>query len=379
MAQNDTDPGDLKLTKEEHDRILERDIIPTAFASSLSQPVRTDETPKVIILAGQPGAGKSRLADRGTDFDIGAVVVDVDTMREFHPSYKDAIEENDRTAADRVQSDAGTWADEVRDRAIEERHNIIIDATFKTPDRAEALCRKFKDNDYEVEIRAMAASKEESIQGITGRYERGKKITIEFEKNKEMKIEATDKEKKLPWQQRWVDPEKIHDPAYEGVLESIHRAESSCWIDKNGEEKKLVDRICVNSRHKKLYDSTEPVKDQEATAALAVKKGREEFRKPEKFAIYHEKNEEIYELISKRGGLKEKENERFLELYDETRQYRTAQDANRGMANPSPGEPNHADDSAPQMDEPERADWAALGAGSKEEPPEGTPSPTRTV
>ena len=176
MAQNDTDPGDLELPRHEHDRILEEQIIPRHFSGS--RPAKADDRPKVIILAGQPGAGKGSLAEHAKkEFSAkgGAVAIDVDKLRDYHPAYEGAIKENDRTAAGRVQADAGAWADELRDEAMKRRHNaIIIDATLKSPDKAEDLCRKFKKEGYELEIRAMAVCREDSIQGIYGRYEGAK-------------------------------------------------------------------------------------------------------------------------------------------------------------------------------------------------------------
>lgn len=350
MALNDTDPGDLKLSQAEHDRIFREEIYHDYFPDS--QADIAGERPKVLILAGQPGAGKGGLADQAKEEfreKGGAVAIDVDELRKYHPGFDEATKENDRTAAGRVQADAGAWADELRDEAMERKDNvIIIDATLKSPDKAEDLCRKFKEKGYELEIRAMAVRKEDSVQGVYHRYE---------------------KKKAGPGnEQRWVDIEKIHDPAYEGVPESIRRIEESG----------LADRISVYGRDakkgmpSKLYDSEKPVEGQVDTAERAIWRERRRERTEVELARYHEKNEEIFKMISKRKGLEEKENARFLKDYEETKKFRTDpnrgdQTADGGMVGPASRESDRSDLST-LGDEPHpAADWAALGATEPEE------------
>ena len=53
--------------------------------------------------------------------------------------------------------------------ARDQNKNIILDGTLKDPDKAETLVRDFKRSGYEVEVRAMAVSKETSELGV---YER---------------------------------------------------------------------------------------------------------------------------------------------------------------------------------------------------------------
>ncbi len=72
-----------RLSKEEHTCILKEVVIPESGLDALT----SQEHPKAIVLAGQPGAGKgslARAARRELDFDV--LVVDPDSQREYHPS-----------------------------------------------------------------------------------------------------------------------------------------------------------------------------------------------------------------------------------------------------------------------------------------------------
>lgn len=175
--------------------------------------------PTLIIIAGQPGAGKSLLAGaalRGFEGEGGAVLVDIDELRTSHPGYAALQQGDDRRAAGRVQDDAGRWGDELLEDARMGRRNIVLDGTLKSPDKAEALCRHFRAQGYRIELRAMATPAEESRLAIYRRYENMKA-------------------KGRPG--RWV-PADVHDPAFNGVSASMRR------LDAGG----LVDRIEVHGR-----------------------------------------------------------------------------------------------------------------------------------
>ncbi len=172
------------------------------------------DNPKAVVLAGQPGAGKSGLVKRAV-VDLspngGVVVVDTDALRAHHPKYKELLAENDRTAADLVQEDAGRWADELAQDAIAKQRNLIIDGTLKNPKNARRLCRDLKERGYEVEIRALAVSKEDSIQGVYARYEHRKSQDAPG---------------------RWVSEKEVHDPAYEGLPKTLSALEQGGYADR---------------------------------------------------------------------------------------------------------------------------------------------------
>jgi predicted ABC-type ATPase len=252
---------------------------------------RAVEKPTAIIIAGQPGAGKSRLTEGAlTDLkEAGAVTVDVDEYRPKHPMYRDLARKDDRTAASLVQHDASLWADELRDAAIAERRNLIIDGTLKSPERAEELCRTLKRAGYRVEVRAMAVDRQTSLLGIHKRYERAK-----------AELGAG----------RWVPEGGVHDPAYRGMPQAIAR------IEKGG----LADRIAVYGRQTDdretgiLYDTARE-KNAEPSAFAAIRAERARARTAEEQAQLVEGWSEVIERTEKRGApLAEPETRRAYEL-----------------------------------------------------------------
>lgn len=176
------------------------------------------DRPVAVILAGQPGAGKSGVTQRVKDsLDNNVVVVDPDKLRKFHPDYDRLMMENDKTAADITHEECSKWAIKLRDSAIENRRNIILDGTMKDPEKTELLCKLLKEKGYRIEVHAVAVSAEQSLVGILSRYE---------------------VQKEEAGAGRWVD-ENIHNKAYAGMLISLKRVE----------EYNLADGVCVHNRN----------------------------------------------------------------------------------------------------------------------------------
>ena len=234
MANRDVNRSDYALDRAKHNEVFEREIVPEYYDGT-----EAADRPKAIIIAGQPGSGKGRLTEMackefGSRPEEGHVEIDVDNLREHHPEYGKLRKSNDRTAAGFVQEDAGDWADELKDKAIEGRRNLIIDGTLKSPDKARDLCEQLKSQGYEVEVRVMAVHADVSIQGIYGRYEKSKDKYDENGKKKEGG----------PTPGRWV-PEAVHDDAYNGVVDSIRELDQA----------KIADKISVYGRDPRGEDS----------------------------------------------------------------------------------------------------------------------------
>jgi len=179
------------------------------------------DSPVAAIIAGQPGAGKGSLEKYlKNELNQNSITIDPDDMRRFHPDQKRLQQENDKTAANYTHKDARRWAETKRDVAIENKRNIIIDGTLKSPEKSEALCRMLREKGYRVEVHAVAVNELQSKLGIVDRYELGK--------NDE-------------GYGRFV-PENVHDEAYSGMLKSVEFIE----------EKELADAVCVHTRDDKF-------------------------------------------------------------------------------------------------------------------------------
>lgn len=156
-----------KLPQHEHDLIFEEKVLPRAYADNLSP----QERPRAIILAGQPGAGKGGLkAAAETEFRSDILLVDPDELREFHPEAKDWQAQSPYGWSQQTNSDASTWAGDLRNAGVERRLNLLVDTTLGDVDNAIRLLKGLQDHGYQVEIRAMAAHYLESEHGVDQRF-----------------------------------------------------------------------------------------------------------------------------------------------------------------------------------------------------------------
>lgn len=175
------------------------------------------EKPVAVILAGQPGAGKGTAGAKiKNQLDHNVITIDPDEMRRYHPDQNKLMIENDKTAATYTHEDASRWSEALKRAGIENKRNLILDGTLKSPDKAQSLCHEMKQDGRRVELHVVAVNELQSRLGIIQRYER---------------------QKEKEGFGRWV-PQDVHDAAYKGMLASVNQ------IEKN----KLADSIYVHDR-----------------------------------------------------------------------------------------------------------------------------------
>ncbi len=155
-----------KLEAGKHKEIFNDQIAPKYLDKKFSH-----EKPKIVILCGQPGAGKGGLARAAEkEFARDAVVVDPDELREFHPNRRRFRSESPYTWATRTHPDASAWAKELLAKAAAERKNIILDKTLSNGQDSVELVKKLQEQGYEVEVRVVATHKLESALGVEKRF-----------------------------------------------------------------------------------------------------------------------------------------------------------------------------------------------------------------
>jgi predicted ABC-type ATPase len=145
---------DTKLDSAVHRHVLNETIVP----ESGIQITLSHDTPRAIILAGQPGAGKgglSRTAQQEFNGDI--VSIDPDELRKYHPDVDRLRTTHPYTWSGDTHPDASQWANELRELAVQQKKNIIIDTTLGHGDSAVRLVNSLQDAGYEVEVRAVVA------------------------------------------------------------------------------------------------------------------------------------------------------------------------------------------------------------------------------
>lgn len=212
---------------------------------------KAQETPKAILLGGQPGSGKSALAAEAIQelrAQGGAVVIDADRMREENPRYKQLSREDPQNAADRTHKEAGEWATRLTMSAVDNRRNLVVDGTMRNPDNIRDLVNRLKDGGYEVEARVMAVNPETSMTRARLRFE------------EQVAERGTG---------RFVNQEQ-HDVAYKGMAASVQALE----------REKLVDAVRIyDANQRPVYENRQErgewQKAPEAGRALDQERSRE--------------------------------------------------------------------------------------------------------
>lgn len=156
-----------ELPKDVHDRIFrERILTSPNFAAATSH-----ERPTLIILGGQPGAGKGGLArDARIELNKDVVIVDPDELRDNHPNVRRFQSEDPYEWSSRTHKDAGAWADELRLEAMAEKKNLIYDTTLSSGDWTLKVIEDAKAQGYDIEVRVVASPKLESELGVDKRF-----------------------------------------------------------------------------------------------------------------------------------------------------------------------------------------------------------------
>jgi predicted ABC-type ATPase len=154
------------LSPDEHARVLQAKIL----ANPEYRRVTGHDSPRAIILAGQPGAGKGHL-ERAAQSDLryNAVTLDPDGLRSKHPEIDRLRQQHPYTWADHTHPDASQWAKELRADAIAQRKHLVIDSTMPKVE----LIRELQAKGYQVEVRVVAAHRFESELGVDQRFGKG--------------------------------------------------------------------------------------------------------------------------------------------------------------------------------------------------------------
>ncbi|WP_338910290.1 zeta toxin family protein [Mycetohabitans rhizoxinica] len=139
----------------------------------------------------------------------GAVLIDADRMRERNLCHKRLSREDPQHAADRTHKEAGEWVTRLTIVAAENRRNLVIDDTMRSPESICDLTRRLKDAGYKIEARVMAVNAKTSFARARLRFE------------EQVAERGTG---------RFVNEEQ-HDNAYTGIVESVRALEHEKLVD----------------------------------------------------------------------------------------------------------------------------------------------------
>lgn len=182
------------------------------------------DRPVGILLGGQPGAGKSHATKEiKARLKNNVLVINGDEFRVSHKHYSDFYQLYGKDASKYTGTFAGRMVEKVRDEAIKNGFNVVIEGTFRTVDTPLKELNNFKENGYSSEIIVCTCPKELSWEST---------------------IKRAEEQELAGLQPRYV-PKEIHD------LVTKNLAENTSVIFNSG----LASRLEIYSREAKLFDS----------------------------------------------------------------------------------------------------------------------------
>ncbi len=152
-----------------------QDIYDKRISKAIFSGSSPSETPTVVFLVGQAGAGKSGLVRslRNQLQPQGkSAVIDPDRLREHNADYFGNIRIDSRSAASKARVD--DWTQEAFLEGLVRRSNIILDGTGANTARVKERIAYARAAGFKVEIHAVAARGIDSWIGVLDRHEQGR-------------------------------------------------------------------------------------------------------------------------------------------------------------------------------------------------------------
>jgi predicted ABC-type ATPase len=264
---------------EEQDGLPEAERIYQKFKKQGLESTSSQESPRAILLGGQPGSGKTfllstigkELADKG-----GAVVIDPDILREDDPLFIEQSQTDPIHAGDRSHEQASTLAKRLTAAMISERRNLVIDGTMGNPESVRKKIHLLRQHGYAIDVHVMAVNPKLSKV----------RADLRFEK------QVAEKERG-----RFV-PESVHDAAYEGLSRSVDMMEQECLVDSMHIHDSDRQRIYEN----RLIDGNWQ-KGPAAMSTLIAERTREQT--PEELQKLLSNQEDLIHLAKRREGVQD--------------------------------------------------------------------------
>jgi hypothetical protein len=140
--------------------ILEQHILPTVFADA-----RPTDAPRLVLLTGQPGSGRSRaISDlRGEEAD-GLAVISAGLLRSFVPRAGGGDADADEAAAM-----SASWLIACMRHAREHRFSLLLDGPIPAA-AAEGILTTFGQVGYRTHVAGVASARAESLLAVASGY-----------------------------------------------------------------------------------------------------------------------------------------------------------------------------------------------------------------
>jgi predicted ABC-type ATPase len=270
-----------ELDEREHADILQRII------QDKLDPIPSVGHPRLYLLGGQPGSGKTALRRpiRDAVAENGLVDIDPDELKTYHPKYVEFIEEDAETASRRTRPDVAKWLLELRDAAFRKRVNLLFDAPLGAAAEPVDWASNAHAAGYEVEVHVMAVPWEVSFQAVRERFELSHDLAARYE--------GPPESRPLPRNVR----EESQRANYDGLIDSVGTISRSGLIARlritNRRGDTLADMAGVDTITAAASADTNPF-----PAALQAERNRP--WRPDEIAAYFHKAITIERLMTSR-------------------------------------------------------------------------------
>ncbi|MEV7834381.1 zeta toxin family protein [Streptomyces subrutilus] len=157
----------LVLAEAEHQRIL-AERLPNWTKGAVPQ-----RRPVVVVVAGQPGAGKKKIADlvqAALDWRGGSVRIGRDLYKPVHRHYAAALAADVRTAGAKVRPDTQGWQEAVENHVRDRRFDAVVESALAEAHEFRASSAAYRRSGHRIEIVALATAQAWSQLGILDRF-----------------------------------------------------------------------------------------------------------------------------------------------------------------------------------------------------------------
>ena len=132
MASNEL----FKLSQERHEKTYAWILEDIFTQNHAPKPVDKEKRPRIIVVAAQPGTGKSHLLDQSKEEfmkEEGVIVINGDELRDYHPKATEIMKLDDKRYAEFTDPDSRKWTRRLLEDVTKRRHNVIFECTFNNP------------------------------------------------------------------------------------------------------------------------------------------------------------------------------------------------------------------------------------------------------
>lgn len=165
MSERD---ASVVLTDDESRDVLTQVIVPAWTKDAVPQ-----DRPVVVMVGGQPGAGKTQIADliqAVLDRRGGAVRIGRDLYKAAHRHYTRLLAADVRTAGAKVRPDTRRWQAAVEEHVRAHRFDAVVETALADPDDFRTAAASYRRSGTRIELVALSTAEAWSQLGLLSRF-----------------------------------------------------------------------------------------------------------------------------------------------------------------------------------------------------------------